>query len=171
MICFIYKWLLSNSVTEDKEPSARLSGHLGKCPGCLRFYTEHANLAHNLRTQAGNNLNLSGNDEQICGKTSHSIWKRPAMIAALLTFAIGAIFAYVQMSSPSQIQLDCLDDNAYLVINAPSAQYAAISSSPGFGDFTQQYNALESFTKETFKFVYSSFTAATDAPGLKTQSD
>ncbi len=164
MICFITRWFISASQTDEKEPSRFVLRHISHCRACNQYFQANEHLAESLRSQAKAGLHLAAIDDA-SRQTPQAgrLWSKALRAAAIVAFAAAiAIVAQIQLDSPSQEQLQNLNKNAAFVADAPVIQYAMIAKAAG--NFTDKSSGLETFVKQTFMLVYDNLKIITEAP-------
>ena len=162
MICFIYRWSLSTSETERKEPSPFVRSHLAKCNHCSGYYRQLQSLTDKLSTQAWGGAHL------VCRHKAADSRRKPIINTALRAAAMVAVAAMVvvfvnlHLKNQSNMQVETLNTNSQLVIGAqalPQAMIARVSASELLNN---QPPAMKVLAKEAFLLVFESFTTATD---------
>ncbi|MFI4912839.1 MAG: hypothetical protein ACIAQZ_14345 [Sedimentisphaeraceae bacterium JB056] len=166
MICTIYKWMISASLTEGKQPSKHLKRHMAKCTACQRYYDSQVSLIKTLKSQAKDNLNISFAQSERNASHAPAAFKHLRVAAMIAIASLIAVVALIQLDKHSKNQINCLDHNAAVVIDTPVIQCATIAGTTGTEILNNQYSGLKDIAKETFQLVYESFKTATDAPGV-----
>lgn len=108
MRCFINKILISHALDRNRAPGRSVEGHVGRCAGCQRFYSESLSLKEGLKAAASTHgeawdriltdriMERIDGEAKIDNRRSLScgtpLWRRPRVVvlAACLALAVTA---------------------------------------------------------------------------------
>lgn len=141
MICFIYKWMISYYITEQRELPLYLKRHIGRCGGCRSYYDENIALIDLLKSQSPfdvNNVQVSKQHRQ-AGRFA-VLCKAAAFIIA----AAGVVMIYNYQKTPrfSPEQIRYFDQAADMLFDSAALKQAAVTGKAKSAKLTEHYENI-----------------------------
>lgn len=118
MMCFIYKWLISSAVSDEKAANKFLRRHIEKCPSCMEYYKDHLRIAAILRSQCAKAIEREPAVSPIYMPKRVRLWQagKAAAIVFILVVSV-AVFNHFRHPEPTQEQVEYFDNNTSLLLD------------------------------------------------------
>lgn len=164
MICFIYKWLISSAISDDKAISGFIRRHVQNCPECLAYYKDSLRLTAMLRAQAAQSMHLHDSPLPADKINASTQWRQITFKAAAMVavFAAAALILSIHTKpSTTQEQLDYFDYNTSVILNITELEHPFLFAQDL--PLTQEpYEGFEVFLRSAFGLVIDGLSADAD---------